>query len=254
LLKRQTLTSQVIDYVLDLIKKGNMKPGSKLPTEKQLTESLGVSRTCVREAMKSLESLRLISIRPRVGAILLEPSNAALFNAEHLSAASQLQNTDVLVEFRKLIEAGVASLAAERATEHDLATMRQAIEDHKRALATDNFAYQADIAFHMAIAEASKNPFAILVLKMISEPLAEQRRRTNEIPHAAEAGLRDHERIYRAIEELNPEKARFAMLAHMKTAERYWRIATSQVIADPPVAADGVPSGPQPGRRSDPAH
>lgn len=227
MLKRQTLTSQVIDHILDLIKSGNMKPGERLPTEKQLTESLGVSRTCVREAIKSLQSLRLISVRPRVGAILLEPSTAAIFSAEHLSAATQLQNTDVLIEFRKLIETGLASLAAERATEQDLAAMRQAIEDHKRALATDKIAYQADIAFHIAIAEASRNPFAILVLKMISQPLSEQRRRTNEIPHAAEAGLRDHERIFRAIEELNPEKARFAMLAHMKTVERYWRIASS---------------------------
>src|SRR6266404_5666085 len=87
LLKRQTLTSQVIDHILALIKSGNMKPGERLPTEKQLTASLGVSRTCVREAIKSLESLRLISVRPRVGAILLEPSTAALFSAEHLSAA-----------------------------------------------------------------------------------------------------------------------------------------------------------------------
>ena len=93
-----------------------------------------MSRTCVREAIKSLESLRLIRVRPRVGAILLEPSTAALFSAEHLSAATQLQNTDVLIEFRKLIETGLASLAAERATEQDLAAMRQAIEDHKRAL------------------------------------------------------------------------------------------------------------------------
>ena len=116
------------------------------------------------------------------------------------------------------------------------AAMRQAIEDHKRALATDKIAYHADIAFHKAIAEASKNPFAILVLKMISEPLAEQRRRTNAIANAAEAGLRDHERIFRAIEELNPEKARFAMLAHMKTVERYWRIASS--ITPEPQAPD----------------
>jgi GntR family transcriptional repressor for pyruvate dehydrogenase complex len=232
LLKRQTLTSQVIDHILALIKSGNMKPGERLPTEKQLTASLGVSRTCVREAIKSLESLRLISVRPRVGAILLEPSTAALFSAEHLSAATQLQNTDVLIEFRKLIETGLASLAAERATEQDLAAMRQAIEDHKRALATDKIAYHADIAFHTAIAEASKNPIAILVLKMISQPLEEQRRRTNEVATAAEAGLRDHQRIYRAIEELNPEKARFAMLAHMKTVERYWRIASS-IVPEP---------------------
>jgi GntR family transcriptional repressor for pyruvate dehydrogenase complex len=60
MLRRQTLTSQVVDYVLDLIKSGQVEPGQKLPTESQLIQSLGVSRTCIREAMKSLESLQIV--------------------------------------------------------------------------------------------------------------------------------------------------------------------------------------------------
>ncbi len=74
MIKRQTLTSQVFDHILNLVKSGQVKPGEKLPTEKQLTAELGVSRTCVREAVKSLESLRVISVRPRVGAVVLELS------------------------------------------------------------------------------------------------------------------------------------------------------------------------------------
>src|ERR1051326_686203 len=65
-IRKQTITAQVVAYILDLIKKGHVKPGERLPTEKQLTEELSVSRTCVREAIKSLESLHLISVRPAV--------------------------------------------------------------------------------------------------------------------------------------------------------------------------------------------
>ena len=225
LIKRQTLTSQVIEYILGLIKSGKVKPGERLPTEMDLTSSLGVSRTCVREAMKSLESLRLISVRPKVGAVVLEPSPATLFSAEHLSAMAHRHQTDVLIEFRKIIEVGLAPIAAEKATEEDLAAMKKAIEDHKRALATDRIVYPADIAFHKALAAATKNPIAVMVLEMISEPLSEQRRMTNGVPHSAEDGLRDHLKIFKAMKDHNPEKARALMRAHMKTAEHYWRLA-----------------------------
>ena len=128
MIKRQTLTSQVFDHILNLVKSGQVKPGEKLPTEKQLTAELGVSRTCVREAVKSLESLRVISVRPRVGAVVLELSPSAVFNAESLSAFSHSQATDVLIEFRKIVEVGLASLAAEKATGEDLAAMLRAME------------------------------------------------------------------------------------------------------------------------------
>src|SRR5215472_19011749 len=85
LIRKQTITTQVIDYILDLIKKGQVKPGERLPTEKQLTEELAVSRTCVREAIKSLQSLQFITVKPKIGAVGLEPSAGALLNAEYLS-------------------------------------------------------------------------------------------------------------------------------------------------------------------------
>jgi DNA-binding FadR family transcriptional regulator len=223
--KRQTLTSQCIDHILDLIRSGAVKPGQRLPTEKELTESLGVSRTCIREAMKSLESLHIVSVRPRVGAVVLEPSSEALFNAEQFSTAAHLQTTDALIEFRRIVEVGLAALAAEKADEQDLEAMQRAIDEHRQAVATGAPAYPADIAFHVAVARASKNPIAIIVFHTISKPLTEQRRRTNEVPHAAEDGLRDHLLIFDAIKEHDPEKARNMMLVHMDTAEHYAQLA-----------------------------
>ena len=98
-------------------------------------------------------------------------------------------------------------------------------------MVADGIAYRADLAFHTAIAEASKNPFGIAVLEMISEPLTEQRRRTNRVPHSAEVGLRDHKRIFRAIKEHNPDKARQAMISHMKSVGHFWGLA---VVEDRP--------------------
>jgi GntR family transcriptional repressor for pyruvate dehydrogenase complex len=237
-LKRQTVTSQVIEHILGLIKNGNMQPGDKLPTEKALTENLGVSRTCVREAVKSLESLRIISVRPKVGAVLLDPSNQAFFSAESLVGAIRQEQSDALIDFRNILETGLAALAAERAQESDLAAMRQAIADHQTAMETGKPAYNADLDFHIAIARAAKNSVGMKALDMILEPLAEQRRQTNYVPGAAQDGLRDHVKILKAIEKLNPEKARRAMQAHMKTAERYLRLATANASAPASVASD----------------
>jgi len=237
-----------MDYILGQVKSGAIQPGDRLQTEKQLTESLGVSRTCVREALKSLESLRTISIKPRVGAVLLEPTSGALFNAEYLSAAARQQHTDVLIEIRKILEIGLVPLAAERATAEDLQAMKKAIDEHDVALATGAFAYPADIAFHLAIAKSTKNPIAVTILQMIAEPLSRQRKLTEQIPNASQSALRDHLNIYRAIENHQPEQARLAMVRHMNSAERHWRIAEART-SEPTSAAQTQNNIPHRGSR-----
>ena len=202
-----------------------------MPTEKQLTEELSVSRTCVREAIKSLESLKLISVRPKIGAIVLEPSPVALINKEYLSTSAFMQQADSLIEFRKVLELSLVALAAEKANEDDWAKMREILAEQEAALRMDRSNPQGDvlfheaigrvnIRFHKAVAEATRNPFAVMVLQAISEPLIAVSRRTNEMPGVPEAGLRQHWAIYRAIRENKPEKARQAMRAHLQAAER----------------------------------
>jgi GntR family transcriptional repressor for pyruvate dehydrogenase complex len=250
LIRRQTITTQVITYILDLIKKGQVKPGERLPTEKQLTEELAVSRTCVREAIKSLESLQLISVRPKIGAIVLEPSPPALLNVDYLSTSAFMQQADSLIEFRKVLELGLVALAAEKSDPADWAAMREILAEQEAALRMDRSTphakslhdeaiLKANIRFHKAVAAATKNHLATMVLQAISEPLVEVSRRTNEMPGVPEAGLRQHWAIYRAIRDRNPEKARNAMRLHLQAAERNAHILESKepsAVAPPPAA------------------
>jgi GntR family transcriptional repressor for pyruvate dehydrogenase complex len=204
----------------------------------------------VREAIKSLESLQLISVRPKIGAVVLEPSSDALINAEYLSTSAFMQQADSLIEFRKVLELGLVALAAEKATESDWKTMRHVLAEQEAALAMDRSTPQGDlmfhdaigkvnIKFHKALAEATRNPLAIMVLQAITEPLIEVSRRTNEMPGVPEAGLRQHWAIYRAIRENNPQKAQQAMRAHLEAAERnaHSLRASSPEISSLPVAA-----------------
>ena len=224
MLRRQTLTSQVVDYVLDLIKSGKVKTGEQLPTEKQLTETLGVSRTCVREAMKSLESLRLVSIRPRIGAIIQEPSPLNLLHAEHFSAAMHEQQTDVLLEFRRIMEVGLASLAAEKADELDLGAMAAALDSYHAEVQRHQIDCCTDMSFHAALAKASKNPIAEMVWQMISSHLAPRLERTVVLPNVAAETLADHKKILQAVRSGSPTRARAAMRRHLDNADRVWRI------------------------------
>jgi GntR family transcriptional regulator, transcriptional repressor for pyruvate dehydrogenase complex len=227
-LQRKSLTSQAFDYILDLIKSGKVKPGEKLPTGQALIETLGISRTCVREAMKSLESLDLITVRPKIGAVVKQPSPSALFRAEHLSTAAHNHQTDLLIEFRKILEVGLVSLAAEKWEPSDLQALESAIEEHHRCVSAGEPAYQADLAFHSALASASRNPFAIMVFESILDPLTDQRSKTNAIANAAEDGLRDHRKILDAVKKRNCKRARELMRAHMDTAAYYWELAKAQ--------------------------
>ncbi len=235
MLERQSLTFQVVDYVTSLIKSGQVKPGEKLPTGEQLSKILGVSRTCVREAMRVVESLGLVSVRPRVGPVVLQPLPTAVFNVDHLSTVACLQDTQLLLEFRMILEVGLASLAAEKATENDLAAMQKSMADYEQATG-DTAVHEADVAFHKAIANATKNPIASMVLETISGPLYHQLQTLNKYPVQVKGALDDHREIYRAIERKNPIKARAAMRKHLETVERNIRISAAalraQVISD----------------------
>jgi GntR family transcriptional repressor for pyruvate dehydrogenase complex len=252
MLRRQTLTSQVVDYVLNLIKSGQAQPGQKLPTESQLVQSLGVSRTCVREAMKSLESLQIVRIRPRVGATVLEPSPTALLNAEHFSVAMQKQQTDVLLEFRLILEVGLASLAAEKRTGEDLAEMNAALEKFRGEMDSNQADCCTDLSFHSALVSASKNPIAVMVWQLLSARLSQIISHTVVLPNVPEESYRDHLKILESIKEGNPSKARRAMRLHLENADRIWRLvnqASGQREQD-----DTQCSGTNPGSPSESAH
>jgi len=235
LLKRRTLTSQVIEYILDLMKSGKIASGETLPTEKELTATLGVSRSCVREGMKSLEFLRLVRIRPKVGAIVLEASPTALLTAEHLSSGEEAPEPSVLMEFRKIIETGVASLAAEKATDSEIHVMEQGLERYEQEIDNGRIDYCTDIAFHAQVAAASKNPMAIMVWEMISSQLTSIFKHTVRMPKVSEEALHDHRQVFRAIQEHNPAKARAAMRTHLEHAERVWRIVEAQQALPEPI-------------------
>jgi GntR family transcriptional repressor for pyruvate dehydrogenase complex len=184
--------------------------------------------------MKSLQALQLVTVRAAVGAVVNQPTPAAWFNADLFAAAIHSEQRDAQTEFRKILEVGLVSLAAEKADHLDFLALSKSIAAYEDAVARGEAPYQADVDFHTAVATASKNPIAEMVWRSIVPPLTEQLRVTNAVPNASAEGLRDHLRIFSAITERNPEKARSAMRAHLDGAERHWLLAKS--VPAPPSA------------------
>ncbi|MCW5977918.1 MAG: FadR family transcriptional regulator [Bryobacteraceae bacterium] len=241
MLKRRTLTRQVMEYLLDSIKNGDLKPESKLPTEKELTARLGVSRTCVREAMKSLESLGMISIRPRVGAVLLKSQPRTLLNAELL--AGNGQHADHLLELRQVVELGVASLAAERADDKDIAKMERALDNYMQEAERGEVSFETDMSFHRALVAAAKNPLLVEVYEMMSPYLAEGLREVADLPDEHESTIREHKKILKAVQQHNAHKAQSAMKAHLGTVERFRRVAAVSHATDEATSSDRAGQG-----------
>jgi DNA-binding FadR family transcriptional regulator len=222
--RRKTLTSQVFDYLLNLIVTEQIEPGKKLPTERELMQTLRVSRTCVREAMKSLESLKLVSVRPKIGSLVCEPSPATLLYAQLLATPTSDAYIAEWFEVRMLIEVGIVRMVADRASKANLLAIEEALDELRQSADTFSIV-TADINFHTATARAARNAIASCILQVALTPLAEYRRKSDRLLGRKEVMLRQHSAIFLAIKQRNPEEAERAMYEHLVAAQEFWKLA-----------------------------
>lgn len=186
-----------------------------LPTEAELCEQFGVSRTAVREAVKMLSAKGLISSRPRQGIRILPEQEWNIFDSDLLRWSLEGNpSLHVLREFQQVriaIEPEAASLASRFADEARIQAIAQALEGMRTAENPEE-ALAADIAFHVSILFATRNRFYIRLRDFIQTALNVSIRHTNVIKGDHEAVIEDHAKVYNAILNRNPERAKAAML------------------------------------------
>ena len=225
-IKRLKLTEQVEKEIKSLIFHNKLEVGEKLPSEQELAEQLQVGRRSVREALQSLQRMGLIEIHHGKGAFISQPKldNYLELLAESINfrllgeKAALLQ----LLEVRKLLGAGIASLSATRATSQDLKAMEKALHQQKKAIKTKNSELfnVADLDFHNAVVKGSQNDILTAVYSALSNLMLESRRRTNKIPGVAEESLKDHQKIFLAIKSGNGKLAHHDMFTHIDKTEQ----------------------------------
>ena len=213
----------IVQQVLDLIESGKLKQGDQLPSERELTEIFKVSRTTVREAIRTLESMKLLQSRQGNGTYvlasseeeLIQPLAAALFNAK--------DNIRDIFYFRKIIEPPVAELAAENATAQEIEEMEEILQKQAGCIEHDESIIETDTAFHNLMASASKNRVIerltvalVDFLKQSRENYLMDDEHGNSRP---ERSLEGHQRVLAAIKHGDSEAAKESMLQHLEDIE-----------------------------------
>lgn len=215
--KTSRLYEQIVQQVEESILKGQLKPGDQLPAERDLAQSFGVSRTAVREAVKTLREKGLVEAYSGRGTFVTNgTSNAIRQSLDLMFRVSQQEGSIHLAELRQVLEPEIAALAASRIEEQLLTTMREAVTAMDRSLHDPDSYIEADLDFHLAMAEAVGNPLILSLLDSIVGLLREQRSRIFSVDGGPERGQFHHKRILQAIERRDPDAARDAMRAHLE--------------------------------------
>jgi GntR family transcriptional repressor for pyruvate dehydrogenase complex len=211
------LYEQIVQQVEESIQKGAMKPGDQLPPERELAQQFGVSRTAVREAVKALHEKGLVEAYHGRGTFVTDGTSYSMRQSlDRMLKVGQAEGSGLLAEVREILEPEIAALAATRADAEDLASMREQIGVMDGARRDPDEFIEADLDFHLALAEAAANPIILSLIDSIVGLLREQRMRIFQVEGGPERGQYHHKKIMDAVEHRDPAGAREAMKAHLR--------------------------------------
>jgi GntR family transcriptional repressor for pyruvate dehydrogenase complex len=215
-IRRNAVADEAIAVIKQMILSGDLAPGQRLPSERDLAAQLGVSRPSLREAIRALISLNILESRHGEGtfisslepAILSEPIDFVLrVNSEALFS---------LFEARRVLEAGIAALAAERATDLELAELDEFTSLGRQRLDDPEAFIEHDIAFHERLRAAARSPVLASLLSSVSALSIESRRLTSQSPLVRARALADHHAMVEALKAREPKAASELMVAHLE--------------------------------------
>ena len=222
------LYEQIVQQIEDSVLNGSLKPGDQLPAERDLAQRLGVSRTAVREAVKALREKGLVEAYSGRGTFITDgTSQAARQSFDLMEKIGQQEGAPHLAELRLILEPGIAALAAARIQEPELVAMREAVAVMDRAQRDPGAFIEADLDFHLALAEAAANPLILSLIDSIVGLLREQRIKIFNVEGGPQRGQLHHKRILEAVERRDPEMARSAMRAHLEQVRQDSQISSS---------------------------
>jgi len=210
----------IVRQVKALIADGHLKSGDRLPPERDLAERFRVSRTSVREALRSLQSRGLIEIRAGDGAFVRDISVEALIEPLALVILPHREAVGELFEARHLIEPAIAALAARRASREEIIEMERILDEQAREVTHGRTGMAQDSSLHAAIAAAAHNRAIVRIVSALVDLLAQSREESLHTPGRPKRSHQDHRRILRAIRRRDEAGAHKAMLDHLIAVEK----------------------------------
>ncbi len=202
-----------------MIRDGVLKPGDRLPSERELADRFQVGRGSLREAMRALELQGMVVSRPGSGTFVSAESLEHLASIIVSTLTEANRNLANIFEVRHLLEPHIASLAAERATDQDCDRMDVAIDDQERQITDGETGVEGDTAFHFALAQGTHNSALVKVISTISDILAQSRDHAMQSPGRPQRSMASHRQILHMVRSRNSEGARKAMEHHITEVE-----------------------------------
>ncbi|GIM46005.1 GntR family transcriptional regulator [Collibacillus ludicampi] len=222
-IQKKRIYQYIIEQIKASIENGELLPGDKLPSERELADKLSVSRSAVREAFSVLDSAGLVRIMQGIGVFLKEDENEELITRMNDILNPHGVNLVELLEVRQGIEGQAAYLAAIRRSEADLQKIKTAYNHLEQAVAAQQVAAEEDYAFHISVVKASQNSMLLQAVKFLSDKFLQgvhqSRSESLKIPGKSQMVLAEHVEILNAIAEQDPEKAQQAMWQHLQNVK-----------------------------------
>jgi GntR family transcriptional regulator, transcriptional repressor for pyruvate dehydrogenase complex len=218
IIRRNKVYEDVARQIERLILK-KLRPGDKLPSERELAETLAVSRSSIRDAIRSLELMGMVEPRQGAGTIVREltPNSVANPLANALKRKEELMGE--LLDFRRILEPPLAARAATHASAEEIAEMQDILERQEVKLRKGESTILEDSEFHYAVAMASGNSVVLKVLDILMDLLRETRERSLQVAGRPQKSLAGHRRIFTAIKRHDAEGAKTAMRRHIEDVE-----------------------------------
>ncbi len=196
-----------------------LHPGDKLPAERELAEMFRVSRSSIRDAIRSLELVGLVEPRQGAGTVVCEVTADTLINPLASLLKHQQQLVGELLDFRLMIEPPLAARAATHASPEEIDEMEDILHRQGEKLAKEELAVEEDSEFHYAIAMASGNTVVLKVLDLLMDLLRDTRERSLQLQGRPQKSLGGHRRILSAIKRHDGEAAKAAMRRHIEDVQ-----------------------------------
>jgi GntR family transcriptional regulator, transcriptional repressor for pyruvate dehydrogenase complex len=216
--RRNKVYEEVARQIENLILK-KLKPGDKLPSERELAETLQVSRSSIRDAIRGLELVGLVEPRQGAGTIVRELSAETLVNPFAGALKQRRELVSELLDFRLMLEPPLAARAATHASSDEIAEMEEILQRQEDKLARGEAAIAEDAEFHYSIALASGNSVVLKVLDILMDMLRDTRERSLQVAGRAQQSMAGHRRILNAIKRRDAEAAKSAMRRHIEDVE-----------------------------------
>lgn len=231
--KNGTTAEEVVTRLRDMIHRGELSPGDRLPPERDLAKILGVSRPTLRAGIRSLATVGILQSRQGAGTFVAERGESPMLDSSPLRMLSALHGftSDEMFEARLALEMSIAGLAAERATSEQMTLMAEEIAGMYASLSEPEQYLVHDMKFHQTIAVASNNRILTSLMNMIATILFDNRSKTVKRAKDLKQSAEQHHNIYRAMRERDPEVARRAMHDHLIETQKAQRLEEQEDAA-----------------------